>query len=72
MNPLEDLPQVRKILYVIQWVVNGVLTLAGVYFVAQGTAMDDLPQWYVLALAMGPALWAYFGLTAQNNVPDPQ
>lgn len=70
MNPLDNLPQVRKVLYAVQWVVNGVLTLAGIVFATQGTDLDALPQWYVLALAIAPALWTYLGITAQTNVTD--
>ena len=71
MNPLDSYPKARKALYAVQWVVNGVLTIAGVVFVAQGTALDALPQWYVLALAIAPVLWTYLGLTAQSNVDPP-
>ena len=69
MNPLNDYPQVRKVLYALQWLVNGVLVVAGAVFVANGTDTADLPQWYVLALAVGPVLWTYLGLTAQQNTP---
>lgn len=69
MNPLDSYPAIRSALYLVQWVVNGVLTIAGVVFVTQGTPIDRLPEWYVLALAIAPALWTYLGLTAQRNVP---
>lgn len=72
MNPLDQYPAIRKALYVVQWVVNGVLAVAGAVFLARGTALDALPEWYVLALAVGPVLWSYLGLTAQTNVtPNP-
>jgi len=67
VNPLNDYPKIRKALYVVQWVVNGVLTLAGAYFAATGTALGDLPRWYTVALALGPVLWTYLGVTAQAN-----
>lgn len=70
MNPLDDYPQIRKLLYRIQWAVNGIMLLAGGYFAAADTALDDLPKWYVLALALLPIAWTYFGLTASANVPD--
>lgn len=70
MNPLDQYPQIRSALYTVQWVVNGVLTVAGVVFVANGTNLDALPQWYVLALAVAPVLWTYLGLTAQQNTPS--
>lgn len=71
MNPLNDLPAVRKALYLVQWVINGVLVIAGVVFLTQGTATEELPEWYVLALAISPVLWTYLGITAQQNVDDP-
>ena len=70
MNPLNDLPGVRKVLYLVQWVINGILVIAGVVFVTQGTSTEELPDWYVLALAVGPVLWTYLGLTAQQNVDE--
>jgi len=70
MNPLNDLPAVRKVLYIVQWVLNGVLVIAGVVFLTQGTDVEDLPQWYVLSLAVLPALWTYLGITAQANVDE--
>lgn len=69
MNPLDRYPAARSALYMLQWVVNGVLTIAGVVFVATDTGLDQLPSWYVVALAVAPALWTYLGLTAQQNVP---
>lgn len=69
MNPLEQYPAIRSAFYMLQWVANGVLVIAGVVFAALGTALDDLPTWYVLALAIAPVLWTYLGLTAQQNTP---
>lgn len=68
MNPLDQYPAVRKAFYFVQWVVNGVLAVAGAVFLVQGTSLEDLPQWYVLAGAIGPVLWTYLGITAQTNV----
>ena len=70
MNPLDRYPSIRAALYMIQWVVNGVLVIAGVVFTALGTSLDALPSWYVLALAIAPVLWTYLGLTAQGNTPS--
>lgn len=70
MNPLDDLPGVRKVLYVVQWIVNGILVVAGAVFVVQGTDVSELPKWYVLTAAIGPVLWTYLGITAQQHVPD--
>jgi len=69
MNPLSDMPGVRRVLYIIQWVINGILVIAGAVFLAQGTDLEDLPEWYVLALAIGPVLWTYLGIQAQTNTP---
>lgn len=65
MNPLNDLPEVRKYLYMIQWVVNGVIVLAGAYY----TLTDaDPAKWYLIVAGLGPVLWTYLGITAQQNV----
>lgn len=69
MNPLDNYPSVRAALYMIQWVVNGVLTIAGVVFATRGVAVENLPEWYVLTLAVAPVLWTYLGVTAQSNTP---
>lgn len=69
MNPLDQYPAIRSALYMFQWVVNGVLLIAGVVFATLGVSIDDLPRWYVLALAIAPALWTYLGITAQSNTP---
>ena len=70
MNPLDSYPRAREVAYLIQWVVNGVLTIAAVVFATLGTSLEDLPPWYVLTLAIAPALWTYLGLTAQHNVTE--
>lgn len=71
MNPLDRYPAARSALYLVQWVVNGVLVIAGVVFATLGTPIDKLPEWYVLTLAVAPALWTYLGITAQTNTPTP-
>jgi hypothetical protein len=70
MNPLDQYPGVRKALYTVQWIVNGVLTVAGVVFLTKGQDPSHLPEWYVLTLAIAPVLWTYLGLTAQANTPS--
>jgi len=65
MNPLNDYPQARKVLYIIQWVVNGVITIAGAYYLLADQTPD---KWYLIAAGLGPVLWTYLGLTAQQNV----
>jgi hypothetical protein len=72
MNPLDKYPSVRSALYMVQWVANGILTIAGVVFVTLGRDLDKLPEWYVLALAIAPVLWTYLGMTAQANTPSAQ
>jgi hypothetical protein len=69
VNPLDQYPELRKYLYMLQWIVNGVVTIAGAYFLLAGTAMEDLPTWYVLTVGIAPVLWTYLGITAQTNVP---
>ena len=70
MNPLNKYPRVREVCYFLQWVVNGVLALAGAYFavIADGMTVAALPEWYAVTLACAPVLWTYLGLTAQANV----
>lgn len=67
MNPLDNYPQVRKYLYVVQYLVNGVITVAGAYYVLSHQTPQ---QWYVIVAGLGPVLWTYLGLTASKNV-DP-
>lgn len=64
MNPLNTYPGARKIAYLIQWVVTGVLGILGVIYAAQDTA----PRWFVIAGAVASFVWTYLGLTAQSNV----
>lgn len=69
MNFLNEYPKVRKWLYFVQWVINGVFAVLGAYFVAIQTPVDELPGWYVVPLAVAPVLWTYLGLQAGANVP---
>lgn len=67
---LSDYPQVRKILYLVQWLYNGVLVLAGAVLTVQQKNVEDAWQWYLYAAALGPVLWTYLGMTAQTNVRE--
>jgi hypothetical protein len=66
MNPLADHPRVRKALYLVQFVVAGVLLLIGVGF---GAAQHALPSWYAVSSAVASALWTYLGIQAAGNTP---
>lgn len=67
MNPLDNLPYVRKALYFVQWVANGVIGVLGIVFTAKG----DSPAWFILTVACLAFLWTYAGITAQTNVATP-
>lgn len=66
MNPLEEYPAARKLLYLVQFIVSGVLLLIGVGF---GAAGEALPTWYAVTTTVASALWTYLGLTAAQNAP---
>lgn len=70
MNPLNDYPGARKSLYTLQWLVGGVLVVAGAYFTLSGTDIDALPRWYVVTAGLSPVVWTYLGVTAAQNVPS--
>jgi hypothetical protein len=63
MNPLDQYPSVRKALYLIQWLANGVVGVLGIVFTTQGQS----PAWYVLTVACLAFVWTYTGITAQSN-----
>lgn len=65
MNPLEQYPQIRKALYLIQWIVNLVMGALGIVFLNDST--PGVPQWFTVAGLVLAFVWAYSGLTAQNN-----
>lgn len=72
MNPLDNLPQVRKVLYVLQWVVTGIQAVLSAYFTTVADRpMDRWPEWFIASLAVGPVLWTYLGITASSNVQAP-
>lgn len=68
MNPLDSYPNLRRILYVVQWLTNLVLGIVSIVLVALG----DNPMWWVIVQAVFNFVWTYTGLTAQTNVADRQ
>lgn len=67
MNPLDQYPAVRRLLYLVQWVTTGATGVAGVVFVA----LEDVPTWYTITVSALAFVWSYTGLTAQSNTPAP-
>ena len=68
MNPLEQYPEIRRVLYFVQWVVNLVLGVLMVVLVALGQS----PVWFVIVTGAFNFIWSYTGLTAGANVtPKP-
>ena len=71
MNPLNDYPRARKVLYFLQWLTTGATGVLGVILTAREAAV---PEWYTVTVAVLAFVWTYTGLTAQTNVdsePDP-
>lgn len=68
MNPLEQYPGVRKALYTLQWIANGVMGVLGIVFLNDDK--DGVPQLFTLAGLILAFVWTYAGLTASANVPD--
>lgn len=64
-NPIDSLPGARKVLYAVQWVVNGATGVLGIVF----TAQHQSPAWYVTTVACLAFAWTYTGITAQGNTP---
>ena len=67
MNPLEQYPSARRLLYTLQWLTTGATGVLGVIFAAN----DDVPDWYTITVAVLAFVWSYTGLTAQSNTPKP-
>jgi hypothetical protein len=65
VNPLEQYPEARKVLYLIQWITTGLTALGGIYF---ATIQEPTPQWFTLVVALLAFVWSYTGITAQQNV----
>lgn len=68
MNPLDQYPAVRTVLYALQWFLTGVQVVLSALFTFLYGAPDDWPVWFLASLAVLPALWSYLGVTAQANV----
>lgn len=70
MNPLDEYPQLRKILYLVQWVVSALLFIitAVVLVVTDG----DVPTWLAATTAGFNAFTALTGRTAETRVSDPE
>lgn len=68
MNPLEQYPQARKALYMVQWVVNLALGIVAIVLTTQGQS----PEWFVITGAVFNFVWTYTGLTAASNVVEPE
>lgn len=72
VNPLDTMPQVRKVLYIVQWIVTGIQAVVSAWLtVVSDKPMDRWPTWFVGSLAVAPILWAYLGITASTNVRAP-
>lgn len=68
MSPLEQYPQIRKHLYIVQWTVNLVLGVLALVFLM----LDRTPQWLLISQAAFNFVWTYTGLTASANTPAPE
>jgi hypothetical protein len=68
VNPVDTNPEVRKVLYLIQWVISGVSGVLGIVLAANSGGVDSMPGWYVTANLVLAFIWTYTGLTAQSNV----
>lgn len=64
MNPLANNPKARQVLYLAQWIVNGVLGIVSIVLVA----LHQNPVWWVIVQAVFNFVWTYTGLAAQTNV----
>lgn len=63
-NPLDSRPQLRERLYLVQWLVNLIVGVAGIVLTALGLA----PSWFTIAVSALSFVWTYLGLTASSNV----
>ena len=68
MNPLENNPKARKVVYTVLWAVGLVLTAAQVWVGAVPGA--EQPSVLTGALAVFPVVAAYVGYQASKNTPD--
>ena len=68
MNPLDQYPKVRAVLYLIQWIASGVLFVASAVVLA--VTQGEAPLWLTATTLGFNAFTAYTGLTAQKNTPS--
>lgn len=68
MNPLAEYPEVRKYLYLAQWVINLAMGVLGIVLSMNGDGITDLPEWYLVTSLVLAFVWSYTGITAQTNV----
>jgi len=69
VNPVNSNPEVRKYLYLLQWVLSGVSGVLGIVLAANTDGgVSSMPGWYVTANLVLAFVWTYTGLTAQSNV----
>lgn len=64
MNPLANNPQARQVLYLAQWIVNGILGIVSIVLVA----IHHNPLWWIIVQAIFNFVWTYTGVAAQTNV----
>lgn len=65
MNPLEQYPAVRKVLYIVQWLANLVMGVLGIVFL--NDADPGVPQEFTVTGLVLAFVWTYTGLTAASN-----
>ena len=67
MNPLEQYPAVRKVLYIVQWLTNLVMGVLGIVFL--NDTAPGVPQEFTVVGLVLAFVWTYTGLTAATNTP---
>jgi len=68
-NPLDEYPQVRRALYLAQWLLNGVMGVLTIVLLAVGDGLT-LPVWFIITGAVLNFVWTYTGITARSNTPQ--
>lgn len=69
MNPLDQYPGVRKALYLIQWIANGIMGVLGIVFL--NDSEPGVPSQFTLAGLILAFVWTFTGITAQTNTTAP-
>lgn len=67
MNPLNDYPEARRALYIVQFVIGLALGATQVGF---ASASADQPTWLTVALGVFAFVGAALGFTASANVDE--